>query len=247
METQEYTRMYELEDTYWWHRGLHKLTINFLKMYIPSTPNLQLLDIGCGTGGLLKKLRNIWPLAQGIDISSDALRFCRNRHLLNLYRGSVTNLPFKSNTFQGLICLDVISHLTVKNDLKALKEFHRILKPGGILVLNLPAFSFLKGNHDLVVHTRERYTKTTIKTRLSKSNFHIFKLTYRNAILFTFILGKRLVESWSVSRSKTDLKPMPNGINKILTSIMSFENTMLMHINFPFGTSTFCIAQKPEA
>ncbi len=244
MHVDEYKRMYNIEDTYWWYRGLHEFIISTLLNFFPDIKNKLLLDVGCGTGGLLENLRDFCPKSFGTEISPEGLKFCGVRNLSGLFRGSATTLALKDNIGDGVICLDVIQHKRIQSDMEALREFHRILKPGGILILNLPAFSLLKGAHDLVVQTRERYTMNLMKHRLDYIGFKILKMTYRNAILFPLIMIKRLLDSLSNAPPRSDLKPLPPWLNRILFKLVCMENLALAHINVPFGSSLFCIAQK---
>ena len=127
MEPKEYKTLYELEDTYWWYKGQRSIILNSLKQLYPETKNLKLLGAGCGTDGLLNLL-NKYSLKAGLDIAPEALFYCYERGLENILQGDVTNLPFKEKCFDLIISLDVLYHLKVTDDSKALDEFNRCLK-----------------------------------------------------------------------------------------------------------------------
>jgi SAM-dependent methyltransferase len=246
VDIEEYGNIYHLEDTYWWYRGLHELVISSIENYFLPFSENTILDVGCGTGGLLQQLRGKWPLSQGIDLSSEALKYCRMRQLPKICRGSAMCLPLKDDTIDSLISLDVIYHMMVMSDIDALKEYRRVLKPNGILVLNVPAFSFLAGTHDRVVHARERYTRSILTGRLLSAGFEILKITYRNFLTFPLVLGKRLLESWNSDQSGSDLKALPLWLNNFFFSLNQIDNRLLKHTNLPFGTSVFCIARNSQ-
>ena len=240
MELQEYKRIFNHEDSHGWYVGLHKLVLYILQSRLPA--HATILDVGCGTGGFLNQLQQIWPNSWGIDLSEQALKYSKKRSLSTLLRGSASHLPIKNCYFDAITCLDVLYHQQIPDDQSVLNECYRILNPGGFLILHNPAFSFLKGAHDRLVHTRERYTHTVLHTRLSLARFHILKISYRNFTLFPLILLKRFFTS-----SGSDLTSLPDLLNRVLRFILQIENRILEHRTLPLGSSVFCIAQKPLA
>ena len=132
----------------------------------PLAPSFSLLDAGCGSGGMLKMVREKFPLAEltGVDQSEHALELTAARETgAKLVPASVHELPFPDNSFDFVFSLDVLSHVGV-DDALALHEMHRVLRPGGRLILNLAAFDFLKGTHDCAVDVDRRYTKGQLRT-----------------------------------------------------------------------------------
>jgi len=245
MERGEYQTLYNSESSHWWYLGLRDLVFSFINKYAEKKKETRILDAGCGTGGILKDLgdRKAW----GLDISWEAIGFCRLRKLNNLVNASISNIPFKNSSFDLIISLDVLYHLGVKDDRKALKELTRVLSKGGTLLLNLPAYDFLRGRHDKAVHTRHRYTIRELKEKVRASGLVIEKITYRNTVLFPLAFLRRVYEGRSAKSTNkvgSDLASLPNFINKLFTKILFFENQLLRTINFPFGLSIFCVARK---
>lgn len=246
MDIKEYRTMYDVELYHWWYSGLRKLVLAFMNEYSHEKDNPVVLDAGCGTGGMLEECRGYNTF--GLDISEEALNFCRQRSLANLAQGSVCDLPFKDGFFDIIISLDVLYHLDVSDDDEALKEFYRVIKRDGILLLNLPAYNFLKSSHDKTIHTRQRYALKDVKDKVKNAGFTIERITYRNAFLFPAAAMVRLVKkqfSGSGEIQGSDLKPMPRGINSVLKGILNLENRLILNgVNFPFGLSIFCVARK---
>ena len=245
METQEYKTLYKSEDRHWWYLGLKDLVLSSIGKYADRGKATRILDAGCGTGGILKHLNDY--KAYGLDISQEAIKFCRLRKLENVINASISNIPFKDNSFNIIISLDVLYHLGVKDDLKALKELARLLSRGGTLLLNLPAYDSLRGKHDKAVHTRGRYTLGELREKVKACGLIVEKISYRNTVLFPLAFLKRSLEGRSAKgqgRVDSDLALPPSFINKIFTEILFFENRLLRMTNFPFGLSIFCVARK---
>ncbi|MBI5642594.1 MAG: class I SAM-dependent methyltransferase [Deltaproteobacteria bacterium] len=246
MDEREYRSIYELEDTHWWYVGLRSLVFESAEKSLKGKKPAASLDAGCGAGAALKSLSNRGRAA-GIDYSPVSLGFCKKRGLTALAQASVTELPFKDGSFDLVISLDVIYHSGVKDDVAALKEFRRVLKDGGILILNLPAYEFLRSPHDLANFTQRRYTKAVLQDRLRLSGLSMERLTYRNTFLFPMIALVRIAKKYLFSSGKgsgSDLIRLPSIINALLLMIISIENSILKVIDLPFGSSVFCVARK---
>jgi SAM-dependent methyltransferase len=194
MERVEYEKMYRFERDYWWYRGLHLLVRNAIQDHAGGFRSL--LDAGCGTGGLLRQLREEHPGAQlvGIDFSQDV------------------------------------------------GEIHRVLRDGGVLILNLPAFELLRGAHDRFVSLRRRFTRGEVRVLLEATGFEIVGITYWNAILFPIVLFLRLLSRRGARES--DVRQLAPAWNRLLTRILKAEAAWLRRGTLPVGTSVFCVARK---
>jgi len=241
VEKTEYLKLSYLENSHWWYVGLTELVMSVLNEHQPLQ---RLLDAGCGTGGMLKLIQQ-GPTAIGIDNHEDAITFSRKKNLALLIRGSIEHLPFQSETFDCVVSLDVLYHSGVQNDESALSEFHRVMRKSGILILNLPAYAFLRSHHDIVIHTRRRYTKKILETKLAAAGFYPEKLTYRNFFLLPPILVWRTVQRFFVKSGKdSDLFQIPHLANTFLLTLLRLENWVIGRTDLPFGTSLFCVARK---
>src|SRR3989344_7110794 len=194
MEIKEYDTMFKIEDTHFWFRGMRMITKALLDQSLPKKQNNSILDAGCGTGANMVFLKQ-YGITYGFDISSLAINYCKKRKLKYLQKASIIKIPYKNNYFDLVTNFDVLYHKNVSSDSKAINELHRVLKPGGMLLIRVPAFQWLYSQHDYLVHTKQRYSKNQIIELLkSKKQFSIIKVTYANCILFPFIALKRILQ-----------------------------------------------------
>lgn len=243
MDASEYTTMYKVEDRHWWYCGMRAITSTLLDRYAgPRLP--AILDAGCGTGANLVLL-NRYGAATGVDIEPAALALCRQRQLFRLARASVTELPFASSSFDLVTSFEVLYHLDVSDDQAAINEFYRVLKPGGWLLLRLPAHDWLRGRHDVAVHTRHRYTTAEARRKVEASGFSVARLSYANCLLFPLALAKRVAEKALPESAGSDVGPPPPG-NRILAAILGLEAAWLRRWSLPWGLTVLCLAHKPQ-
>jgi SAM-dependent methyltransferase len=246
MEKDEYRKHFELEENFWWFRGRRKILLSLLRSHRMPAPPLVWLDAGCGTGFNMTFFAPFGAVF-GCDFSEEALAFCRKRGLKNLARADVQCLPYKNEAFDTASLLDVLYHKNIFDDVAALKDVHRTLKPGGLLLVADSAFNVLRSRHDLAVHARERYRKKALKQKLEKAGYQVLRLSYFNFLMFPVIFLVRFTERIRRSKPDTiqsDLKAVPPLANGFLFGILKFEAFLSKRINLPWGSSLICLARK---
>jgi ubiquinone/menaquinone biosynthesis C-methylase UbiE len=248
MLAHEYQTMRTVEDTYWWYSTLRSMVVRELKGRLHSD-SARVLDAGCGTGGMMARLRGAygqWKIA-GLDLSPHAVQITRERGFDDVTTGSVSELPFNNGSFDALVSLDVLYHDGVDQE-KALSEFSRVLKPGGFVVLNLPAFKALAGSHDIAVKGVRRYTTADVRELLSAAGFQVQTLHYWNAWLFLPILAWRTISrsfhAKDSEEAKSDLSMLPGVVNGMLAAVSTLDARICSLSHWPFGTSVFAVATK---
>jgi SAM-dependent methyltransferase len=251
LEFEEFKIMYEAEDTHWWYRGLRGVMFGLLGLDSPSRRALRVLDAGCGTGGTLQSLREAgFSNVEGFDINPPALHFCRERGLANVKLASITDIPYPDATFNVVISNDVLNDAGTLNEGAALAELYRVLKPGGRLFLNLPAFNFLRSEHDRATDVARRYTRREITRRLSEAGFTVRRTTYWNMLLFPVVVAVRLLrrenEQDLASPARSDIVLPPPPLNAALTLVMKIEHALLRFVDLPVGSSVAVVAQRPR-
>ena len=245
MHSSEYRNIYRNEEFHFFYRANHFLALSLLKKFSTKKPKMRILDAGCGTGLLAHRLKQFGKV-EAIDISTYAVKFAKKRNI-NAKIASVEKIPAKSNHFDAVVCLDVIYHQAVKNDLAALREIYRVLKPNGILIMRVPANKWLLRSIDKQVETRERYNINEIKQKLKKANFKILKISYTNFLLLPPAIASWLSEKFSKNpEAKSPLIKLPSYFNNLLSLVLIGENLLLNWIDLPAGLGIIAVAQKTK-
>jgi SAM-dependent methyltransferase len=245
MEPEEYGLMYRVELHHWWYLGMKKISLALLSYCYPPGCGLRVLDAGCGTGAAMSTFLAPYGQVCGTDISNLALKYCQLRNIHTLAQASILQLPYPSNHFDLVTSFDVLYEQAVSDDLTAIKELYRVLAKNGYLLLRLPAYDWLRGQHDCAVHTARRYTTRRVSELLLAGGFKVKKITYCNTLLFPLVLIKRLLEKIiPVQGQSSDLVLDPGILNVPLEQILTLEASLLSQINFPYGLSVFAIGQK---
>ena len=246
MNREEYEVMYQVEDHHWWYLGMERITRSLLEQAIGQHPSIRILDAGCGTGAVMVYLAKYGQVT-GFDFSAEALRFSRQRGHQSLAQASVIDLPYADGSFDLITSFDVICETGV-DDEQALQEFARALKPGGWLLLRLPAYHWLRGKHDVAVHIQHRFTRGELKTKLTASGFAPERLSYANTVLFPLVVAKRLSERlFRRNQTGSDLTLDPGRLNGLLAGILSAEALLIRSVGLPFGLTVIALARKAKS
>lgn len=241
----EYETMRAAEDRHWWYVTLHQLAWHALEGRVPAGG--RILDAGCGTGGMLAFLRarnSAWHL-DGIDASPKAVSHCLDRGLTTVRQGGVHELPFNEGTFDAVVCLDVLYHERVE-ETRSLEEIVRVLKPGGVLVLNLPAFNCLRGSHDVAVCGVRRYKACHVRSLLEGHTLKIEMMHYWNAWpMLPMLLWRWWSRGGTVNRNGmvSDVVSPPTWLNSLLMFLAKMDAHLCHRLGIPFGSSVFALAR----
>jgi SAM-dependent methyltransferase len=243
--------MYHSETVLWWYVALREYVLEWLHLTEQTPrPVLTMLDAGCGTGGMLARLAD-YGTAIGIDLAPHAVRIAHDRRGCMTIRGSLTALPFPDGRFDAAVSLDVISDAGVDVEAAALDELRRVLKPGGRLLLNLPAFTALAGEHDIAVRTARRYTTGEARALVERHGFIVERCSYWNMALTPAVwLVRRLSrhKPLDAATAHSDITPPAAPFNQTLLGLMRLERHLLRHLpRMPFGSSLLLLARTPSA
>lgn len=244
MEPIEYEAMHAQEQHFWWYRALHEIITCRLQA-LELSPSFRLLDAGCGTGGLLKKIRASFPQAHlvGLEYHSAGIQHLQHLKPTQIINGDMNKLPFTSNHFDVVTLTDVLYHINI-DPRHCLPECLRVLKPGGHLLVNVAAYPWMLSSHDKQVHTRERYTASKLRQQLQASGFQIRHAGYWNSLLFPLMVAHRLTAG--KIKQQSDVEELPNWQNNFFYRIIHLEQSLQHHhIHIPFGGSAWAWAIKP--
>ena len=249
MEREQYELMYRQEERHWWYAGMRRISAALLDRYATADDRgsgcPEILDAGCGSGGMTRFLEG-YGRVTGVDLAPEAIDLARHRGVGRLVRGSVCALPFAATSFDLVTSFDVLYHLAVDDDRAAFSELHRVLRPGGLLLVRLPAYNWIRGDHDRAVHTRHRYTRGELTGRLREAGFRVEHATYANAVLFPLAPAKRLLERRNGSNGGrvADLWQPPGPLNRVLADLLALEAGPARRPGLPWGLSVFAVARR---
>jgi len=249
MERDEYRKIAEVGENMWWFRALHRNMLNALQRYLPDQ-NGRLLDDGCGAGGFLKRFRAVFGFmsAYGIDMDFNSVEIARQRSGAEVVTGSANTLPFGDKIFSACISADILYHKAALPEDIASEAF-RCLKPGGVLVVSVPAYDWLFSVHDRQVDGVRRYTRASLSKTLESAGFHIEYSTYWNTFLFGLMVLRRKV--FTSDDDDSDLKMMPPLLEAAFNAVMICECAVLSWamrlglVFLPFGGSVLVVAKRP--
>ena len=208
MQADEYRKLAETEDRMWYFRALHRRLAHWLARLLPAGP-ARVLDAGCGTGGFLKspqvKARG-WQLT-GVDLSPLAVQLARERSGADVREGSITALPFADASFDAVVTGDVIYH--VEDVALALREFARCVKPGGVVLVNEPAYRWLWSYHDDAVESKHRFTRPELVALFRQAGLEVVFASYANMLMLPLVVIRRKVFPPKQPTSDVQLYPAP--------------------------------------
>jgi SAM-dependent methyltransferase len=239
-----YPILFRVEQSHWWHIGRRHILAGFVEDICRRVTDrrARILDVGCGTGANLLMLSK-YGAAEGVDISEDALAFCRERGLDHVKQGAGEELPYEDGTFDLVTAFDVVEHMD--DDLAGLEEMFRVLRPGGHALLFVPTFMFLWGVQDDVSHHRRRYRLRELRGVLEQAGFQIERSTYANITFFLPILVIRKLMRLTRIKADTENNINVPALNGFFGALFGAEGAILRYINLPFGVSGLCVAKKP--
>jgi SAM-dependent methyltransferase len=236
MEEAEYARLAAVEDRHWWYRGMRQIADQLL-----GDAGGQLLDAGCGTGANLQHLA-ARGRAVGVEIADAALRYCRARGVTAV-KGSLESLPFADASFDCVTSFDVLYHRRVRSDRRALAELARVLRPGGTLLVRVPALELLRRRHDDAVHTRERYTRGLLVRRVVGAGLRVVRATYCNSLLLPLVGARAFADRLQPS-TRSDLAPLAPRLERWFRACLSVEAALLAKTDLPLGASVCVLARR---
>jgi len=242
VDPQEYALMDAVEDRMWWYRAMHARAVAALHALAGGA---AVLDAGCGTGGFLARLAAARPDLRlwGLEYAPDAAARAAGKSGARVAAGTVNALPFADGSFDALASLDVLCHRAV-DQASALAEFRRVLRPEGMLLLNLPAHEWLRSAHDARVHTARRYSRAALRETLAAAGFADVRCWHWNSLLLPLMAAQRKLLARRQDAA-SDVTEYPRWLDAVLFAATEAERGLLATgLRFPAGGSVMALARR---
>lgn len=236
-------RFEKLEEEHWWFVVRRRLLVEWAARYAPD-PLARVLEVGCGTGGNLKALGELFSTAEvrGVEPVESAVAVSRSRDC-EVALGSFECLPAEDSSVDMLVTLDVIEHL--EDDIAGLAEAKRVLRPGGRLLLTVPALPFLWGPHDEANAHHRRYTRQTLVDAVRSAGFSIERVSYFNAFLLPLGVMERTMTRLLGLAWTPGMNLPARSVNSLMRGVFGLEIPALRHFDLPLGMSLALVATRP--
>ncbi len=245
MDAREQQRMAEMEESYWWHVGRRALIERTLRRGLGLDSEREVLDVGCGSGRNLELLRPFGRV-RGLEPEGPGLEACRARGLgpQEVIAGAADALPFGDASFDLVTALDVLEHLDC--DQKGVAELHRVLKPGGHVLITVPAYRFLWSIHDEALGHRRRYVASELHALLNAGGFEVLRRTYAISLALPAIVSFRLAQGLSPAlyQRGASYVEVPWLVNQALIAALKAEARLLDRVDLPAGASILALGRK---
>jgi len=237
MQADEYLKLADTEDRMWYFHALNRRLTHWLARLLPPGP-ARVLDAGCGTGGLLKALRSAnsdWSVT-GLDFSPLACRLARERTKAEIVEGSITALPLADGTLDALVTADVVCQ--VEDGALALREFARVVRPGGVVLVNVPAYPWLWSYHDDAVESKHRFTRPELVAMFRQAGLEVRFASYQNMLALPLVVLRRKL--FPPTRPTSDVQIFPAPIEAGFAAMARVEQAWTGRgWPLPAGSSVF--------
>jgi SAM-dependent methyltransferase len=241
------------EDKHWWFASRTRALFAMMDRVLPDERPLKILDVGCGAGNMIHHLSRYGEV-KGIEVDPRPVRVARQRGYDVQRHDAAQDIPFPEGHFDLVTVLDVIEHN--EDDVAILRSCRRVLRPGGHIVITVPAFMWLWSNNDVINAHVRRYVAPELAEKLRGVGFHLRRMAYNNFLIFplaaALILARRdsgrepqlASHHLDEEEYQVEMEPASPLVNVILTGVGWLEAQMLRLVDLPVGTSIICIAQK---
>lgn len=252
MEQNVYRQFAELEKEHWWFRGRRHVYMGLLKNSLSSGNPGRVLDLGCGLGGFLPSLQDFGFEVHAADMDAQSLQYCSERGFSSCTEVDCYRLPYPDDSFDWVTMFDVVEH--IEDDARLMREVHRVVKPGGRVMISVPAYQFLFANNDVIAQHYRRYTVGSVKQLFNGTGFSMERNTYTNfflsPLIIPVVLMIKLLEKTVMANRQSDHTnlslQLPRVINEFLYRLFAAELPLSRRVNLPFGHSIAAIATRDE-
>jgi SAM-dependent methyltransferase len=235
--------MAEIEGAHWWFLARRRILRETIRRLLPLPPGARLLEAGCGTGGNLAMLEAFGEVS-AFEPDQRARELASRKAGIEVRDGRLpSEVPFEAGGFDLVVALDVLEHLD--DDLAGLKALVTRLRPGGWMLITVPAFSFLWSHHDVAHHHKRRYRKSKLVGLATQAGLRPVTTTYFNSLLFPLIAAVRFAKNLLGIESADDSHVPAGLVNGLLCAVFASERHLIGRIALPAGASILMTACRP--
>jgi len=253
MQPEAQRQFAELEREHWWFRGRRRVYLELLRAALGSVRVPRALDLGGGAGGFSEALGDAAERVVRVDLDAEALRLAQERRAGPCAVADARRLPFRARSFDLVALFDVLEH--VPEEARALAEVRRVTRPGGLIVLSVPAYAWLYANNDRVAGHVRRYTRARLRRALEAGGLRVERVTHTNVALFPAIapavlllkLAERLRLVPRRSQHTNLSLPAPRWLSALLYRVFAAELWLSRRFDLPVGHSILALARRPTA
>lgn len=241
MAPEAYHALKDMQDRHWWFQGRREILSALIKQIVPATIDRPaILEAGCGYGGNLPMLAQFGPVC-GFELDDDARRYAATKIGAPVVFGRLPEQPgFADDRFDLIVMLDVLEH--IEDDTGSLARLRAMLKPGGMILITVPALPWLWSRHDEIHHHKRRYSRKALQQALRAAQLTPVKLGFFNTLLLPFAIGQRLLAKLFAREVQVDEMP-PSALNALLAGIFALERKVVGRVAMPLGLSLFAVAE----
>ncbi len=247
MNPAEFANIAKAENDFWWYRGMRHIMFGLLDPVARQHRFGRVLEAGCGTGHFARELadRYQWPMFP-LDLGWEGLEYGKGLGISRLTQGDIQSLPFRDAAFDAVVSMDVIVHMPRGDEQKPMREFHRVLRPGGFLALRASALDILRSHHSRFAMERQRFTRARLVRLAEDCGFRVLRCTYANSLLMPVALFKfRVVEPLLGGEPQSGVRPVSPWLDKLLYAPLKAEASLLpAGVNLPLGQSLILLAER---
>jgi SAM-dependent methyltransferase len=246
MERELYEEHALLESDHWWFVARRAIVESVLHRHLPPVTNRRIIDVGCGTGGMLPLLARFGDVS-GLEGDAQAVEHCERAFAaFDVQRGDIPGDVPSDGSFDVAAAFDVIEH--IDDDLGAVQSLRDAVHPAGSVVVTVPALSWLWSDHDVVNGHKRRYTRRSLADVIARAGLDLVHLSYFNTVLLPTVAAARLAQRLLPRpvEPHSDFTMPASPVNRLLTRAMSSERAIVASRRLPVGVSLIAVASSPQ-